>query len=192
MHDGVLRKPRSLAMTTLSVDHLYLLTDDQVKAQMTRVFTKQLRYAPSVRETFCPRVESPPVSPVEPDWVDNVAVALVCSSIGHSSFYSFNETVNQSTANNYWQSQLSDSNASAVKASQALYRWAFPTYCQGKEGSAFAGPTFGDYLNNDPKGWGKQLAAHVANPAFINTQILELIATEPDWGKKLNLVLYKL
>ncbi|MEM7181975.1 MAG: hypothetical protein AAF518_13745 [Spirochaetota bacterium] len=173
-------------MSNLSIENLYNLEDSGVKTQVTDVFIEQLEYSPSVHSTFF-SASKPPATPAQnANWVDDIATAMVCSSIARSSLYGFSGTVNKTAADNYWESRLTDSNSNSVAESQNLYNWAFPSYCTAD------GTTFLDYMKDNPKSWGEQLAAKVTETTFINVTINKLIAADPNWLEKLNLVFYKL
>jgi hypothetical protein len=178
----------------LSLENLYSMSDVPVKEQIASLFGSQIRQASSVRGTFFPSAQAAPVGAPDPAWVDNIAIALVCSSIGQSALYDFHLTVNQVAAVNYWQREFAENSASAVKASQVLYDWAFPRYAEGSAQTTdrYGGPPFQAYLDDNPKRWATELSSHLASPAFINTEVLKLMAAEPDWSRKLNLTLYKL
>lgn len=170
----------------LSVDDLYQLTDDNVKDIVKSVFLNQIQYSSSVYSTFFSSVGAPAVNPVNPGWTDSIAVALVGSAISHSSLYGFSKTVNQQACDSYWQSQLSADNQDAVNEGHAIYDWAFPVYCKSVD------HTFNEYLTNNPGGWAQQLAEKVTSDSFVNIEVSKIIAQDPDWPSKLNLVLYKL
>jgi hypothetical protein len=169
---------------TLSVENLYALSDAAVPGQVYGVFVNQLQAAPSVHGTFFASTGTPPIGPVNPGWVDGVAIALVCSSIARSSLYGFARTVNGGTADARWRSWLDGT--TGLASGQALYDWAFPAYCTAD------GQSFQQYLASDPASWGAQLADEVTSGPFINTMINKLIPADPNWLRKLNLVFYKL
>ena len=171
-------------MANLSVENLYALSDAQVKSQVAAVFLSQLEAAPSVHGVFFAQASAPAIAAANGGWVDDVASALVCSSISRSSLYGFGPTVDQGAADSWWKSQLGS--AAAIQAGRALYDWAFPAYCQAD------GASFQDYLANGPAQWAASLATAVTSGSFINTEIAKLLAQDADWLAKLNLVFYKL
>lgn len=173
-------------MANLSAQNLYDLTDDQVQSQVHSVFLTQLQNGPSVRGTFFGSVGAPAYGAVNGSWVDQVATALVCSSISRSSMFGFSKTINQQAADLFWETQLASTSANALQAGRSIYDWAFPSLCQAN------GSTFQDYLNNDPASWAQQLSALVVSGSFINTTIAKLLAQDPNWLQKLNLVFYKI
>ena len=178
-------------MANLSAQNLYDLTDDQVQSQVHSVFLTQLQNGPSVHGTFFSSVGAPAYGALPAyggvvNWVDLVATALVCSSISRSSMFGFSKTINQQAADSFWETQLASSSANAVQAGHSIYNWAFPALCQAN------GSTFQDYLNNNPASWAQQLSTLVTSGSFINTTVAKLLAQDPNWLQKLNLVFYKI
>lgn len=169
----------------LSVENLYNLKNAPVIQRLQDVFLNQLEFSPSVHNVFFPSATLPPVDSADPLWVDKVATALVCSSVASSSLYGFSKTINKSSADSYWTSQL-DSSPGAWKVSQQLYWYFFPDYCQ------VDGVTFKQYFQDNPRLWGQQLLTKVTEPSFINTEVQKIIGSDPYWLQTLNLVFYKL
>jgi hypothetical protein len=172
-------------VSPLSVENLYGLAADGVVGQVQSAFTTQLQLSPSVHSTFFGSVTTAWPGTPATDWTDSVAAALACSAIARSSLYGFSATVNGGAADGYWQGQLAGS--SGLAASQALYAWAFPTYCTDGQGT-----TFQAYLTNNPTGWAAQLGDELTSTTFINTDLNKLIGNDPNWIYKVNLAYYKL
>ena len=168
---------------TLSTQGLLALPDAAVTAAVTSQFTAQLKCSPSVKGYFFDATDS--VNPQDPTFVDNLAVAFVCSAIARSSLYGFAATVNMAAADSYWQTNLADTSAPAVAEGQALYGWAFPDYCKAD------GVSFRDYMNDDPTGWAQKLTQYVTTAPFIDTMVNKIFA-DPGWLDQLNLILYKI
>lgn len=169
--------------TSLSTENLYELSDGEVKTTVLSTFTRQLKASSSVRDTFFHGV-SMPIEPVNAGFVDDVATALTCSSIGRSSLYGFSDTVDHKKSDDYWSSKLTS--AHALTEGRHLYSWAFPQHCQAD------GHTFAEYLAQDPVAWGSRLKSAVVSSSFVNTTMVRLIGAEADWLAKLNLVFYKI
>lgn len=179
-------------MAELNFQSLVRLSDEPVKQQVVEGFTQLVKSASSVRDTFFPGAEPPSVPVSDQDWVNRVAAALVCSSIGRSAFYSFDQTVNSAAARSYWENQLAWANESAIRASQALYDWAYPHYCATPDGDPAGKLRFEDYLRDKPLDWARKLADHLASEAYINMEVLKLDAHDPQAARILNSWLYKL
>ncbi len=124
------------------------------------------------------------MAPVNVEFVDNLATALVCSSIGRSSLAGFNKTIKLAEADQYWSTGLRS--RQAIAEGQALYNAYFPGECTGASGNLF-----GQYLQEAAR-WARELAAVVTTPAFKNQLISRLNAHEPNWNQAVNLILYKL
>lgn len=172
-------------MTTLSVENLYDLADDDVVSQVGPAFTTQLELSPSVHSTFFASTNAAWPGPAGDDWTDSVAAALACSAISRSTLYKFSQVVDGNASDAWWKGQLAG--ARGLAASRALYDWAFPDLCT--DGS---GTTFTAYLTNNPASWAANLAAHLTTPQFINNDLDKLIAGQPNWLDKINLSYYKL
>ncbi|WFE31239.1 hypothetical protein [Micromonospora sp. WMMD975] len=168
----------------LSVGNLLALDAKEVPKQVLAAFVQQLRASPSVRGTFFPSATPPASAPTDPTWSDHLATALICSSIASSSLYGFSGTVRADGAAAWWQSELAGQ--TALHASNTLYDWAFPAYCAGD------GRTFQEYLGGDRGSWAQKLADRVTSDSYINMMINKVIAVDPDWLAKLNVVYYKL
>jgi hypothetical protein len=171
-------------MVVLSVQNLYELSDAPVRTAVTNLFMLQLQAAPSVSAFFTTTLPIYEL-PVEPDWVDDVASALVCSSIARSSLYSFGGTINQLAADACWAGLLADTNTDAITVSQALYDRLFWSNCAG-DGQSFAA------YGANASFWARSFAAQLSSPVFINETMLKLIGDDPNWLQILNLALYKL
>ena len=172
-----------MSTAPLSIENLYALSDAEVKTTVVATFTRQLEASSSVRDTFFPGA-SMPVDPLNRDFVDDVATALVCSSMAHSSLYGFKDAVNRKKADDYWSDHMKS--ADALAEGRHLYSWAFPQYCKG------GGHTFAEYLADDPTEWGSRLKARVVSDSFVNVKMAELFAAEANWLEQLNLVFYKI
>lgn len=171
-------------MSVLSVSDLFSMTDSSVRSTVSETLVQQLKSAPTVRSIFFSTEPAAP-TPVDPAFVDDLATAMVCSSISLSSLYGFSKCVDSTAAANFWQTRMTDSNAQAVAEGQALYAWAFPDHCRSVE------HTFRDYAADNAASWGAELAAHVTADPFINTEILKIF-DQPNWLDQLNLVFYKI
>lgn len=167
---------------TLNTETLLNLPDTAVRSFVTSQFVVQLQSSPSTRMFFG---NTEAVVPQNPGYVDDLAVAFVCSAIGRSSLYGFAATVNVGLADQFWQKGLADTNASAVAEGQALYAWAFPAQCN--DGTT----SFNDFLQNDPSSWAVQLSAYVTTAPYIDTTINKMFS-DPGWLDQLNLTLYKI
>jgi hypothetical protein len=185
---------------TLSVDNLYNLSADTVPGAVQGAFTAELRASGSVGAMFFAASPSAEVADVASavtitkagvaldfDWIDSVAAALACSAISRTSLYGFSVTVNQSAADGWWQQQIAGSKG--LQASGALWDWAFPSGCTDTNAP---GTSFQDYLASGPASWAQQLADHVTTNAFINVDLNKLVAADPNWLQKVNLIYYKL
>ncbi|MDX6669910.1 MAG: hypothetical protein QOI91_273 [Solirubrobacteraceae bacterium] len=170
-----------------SVDNLYNLQADSVPGAVQSAFTAQLQASPSVQSTFFSSAAAPAVAPVDADQTDSVAAALASSAISRSSLYGFGGTVNQSTADAWWHSRLAG--GYGLQASRSLYDTVFPANCTDPNAP---GTTFQDYLDNNPASWAQQLADRVTASSFINVELNKLIAGDPNWLAKVNLIYYKL
>ena len=169
-------------MPTLTTETLLNLPDTAVRSFVTNQFVVQLQSTPSAR-IFFGNTEA--VVPQNPGFVEDLAVAFVCSAIGRSSLYGFAATVNVGLADQFWQKGLADTNASAVAEGQALYGWAFPAQCN--DGTT----SFNDFLQNDPSSWATQLSAYVTTAPYVDTTINKMLS-DPGWLDQLNLTLYKI
>jgi hypothetical protein len=179
-------------MSTLSVENLYALSDDQVVPQVQNTFLTMLRLAPAVNGTFFvwsadPR-PGPSFADYEPsttDWLNWVASALACAAIGRTSEHGFSRVVNRNKADDLLNGEIT---AHATPVSQMLYGWSFPDCCTDGKGT-----TFSAYLSGgDAKGWAARFAAHLTTDQFINVEVAKLIASQPNWLDKVNLLYYKL
>jgi hypothetical protein len=173
-------------MTNLTIDTLLALSADAVPGQVRESFTASLQRAPSVHGTFFSSAgPAPRDPPADIGWLDGVASALVCSAIARSSLYEFSRTVYRERADAYWQGELAGANGLAV--SQRLYGRLFPMWCRDGHGTSFY-----DFLLDNPGGWGDQLARTVTQNTYINVELNKLVAIDPNWLSKVNLVYYKL
>lgn len=171
-------------MVAMSLENLYELSDLPVRTAVTNLFMLELQTGPSVSAFFTTTLPIYETSP-EPDWNDDVASALVCSSIARSSLYSFAGTINQLAADAYWAGLLADTNTNAINVSQALYNRLFWAWCGG------GGQSFAAYFA-DAAFWAPAFAAQLSSPVFINETVLKIIGDDPNWLQILNLALYKL
>lgn len=179
-------------MSELSVENLIALGADGASEQVVSVFTQLLENAESVHGTFFSGTGAAPVNlPGEwSGWVDDVATALLCSSMAHTSMYNFAATVNGPRADAYWQEQLRPTvgnvgGSTVLAVAQWLFAWAFPTHCG--DGTN----TFALYLP-EAKRWATALADEMTDPTTIDTWIDKYIGQDPRWLEKLNLIFYKL
>jgi hypothetical protein len=174
---------------TPSVDSLYQMSDSNVKDAVQTTVQSQIGQAPAV-SLFFPNA-GPDTSPV-PSWNSKVAVGLVCSSIGSTSLYGFDQTINQSAANAFWQNLLSDTNTDAITTSQTLYDSYFPLLCVDDSANPFPLPFMFYLADEGDSHWGSQLSDYLQDSAFINTTMLKIVADDPNYLQTLNLALYKL
>lgn len=174
-------------MTEPSVAHLRHLNDGPVISRAREVFRHQLRACASVRPLFFPATPPPPVPPADSRWLDDLAVALVCSSIATSSPYGLGQRVDERRCAKTWTEAL-DPNLSpgARRCGQALYEWAFPSYCVGD------GISFANYLGTDATTWADGLADDVIGQRFVDDLGTRIEAADPRWSRDLDLILYKL
>ena len=174
-------------MTDPSVAHLRHLDDSSVISRAREVFLHQVRASASVRPVFFPDTPPPPVPPVDPGWVDDLAVALVCSSIATSSLHGLGERVDERRCAQICTQALDPAlSTDARRCGQKLYEWAFPGYCVGD------GLCFGNYLGIDAAAWGEALADEVVGQQFIDDLGTRMEAADPHWSHDLDLILYKL
>jgi hypothetical protein len=171
-------------MPQLTTDDLYALRDDDVLDAVRAQFAQQLKNSPSVKATFF-ATEAPALSPADTGSTDELATALVCSSIGSSSLYGFSKCINAPASDQFWQGRLVDSNAQAVVAGQQLYQTNFPDLCRSKNAS------FRDYQRDGGTKWAAALAGKVTADPFINTEMQKILA-QPGWLAALNLVFFKI
>lgn len=187
-------KQEQIMSGDLSVEDLYSLSDEKFISIIKGSLISQLKNS-SVKEVFFPNA-SAPIIPVPEDRnpvgiiysicrIDATAIAVVCSAIARTSLYGFNQTIDMNKSDAFWGDWLKNESPDYTRQ---LYFTYFDKYCQNDSGSCF----FADYLNNSPEKWAQQLADHVTTNEFINQTIAKLIASEPNWLVKLNLILYKL
>ena len=178
-----------------SVDDLLARNDDRVQQSVIEFFLVRLKMAPSVFATFFPDVRDPSILPVpapaDPSFVDQLASALVCSSIARTTLFGFADCVFAPAADSFWQSREEVSGSRMGARSRVEARILYDHFFTFGDSGGTLGLTFAIYLN-DPGNWAKSLADAVTAPAFINVEIAKLLAHEPRWLQKLNLILYML
>jgi hypothetical protein len=180
-------------VSELSVENLIALGAEGATQQVVSAFTRLVENAEAVHGTFFAKAAPAPVALPSAEWsgwVDNIATALVCSSMAHSSMFNFAATVNGAGADAYWQGQLNPAIANlpgstVLAVSQWLFAWAFPTHCG--DGTN----TFALYLPEAGR-WAKDLADEMTDPTTIDTWIDKYIGNDPRWLEKLNLIFFKL
>lgn len=118
------------------------------------------------------------------DVIDNIAAALVCSSIYRTSSptWNFSQAINGPAALNYWQTALSSDNQ-ILALNVTLCNWAFPTQCNMLADGSASTHALQDYIKNQTLpgsvatstiDWASNLAVKVTSNQFINTTIPKL------------------
>lgn len=169
------------AAVPLSLDNLAKLADGSA-GHVPGAFIDQLKNSPSVNFFFGKVTPTPP-KPADATWTDEIATALVCSSIHASSEHGFSGDINQTAV----ETVLKEVDGSrGVAASQAIHTALFPSLC------AAEGHTFQQYLGAKQKDWGKQLADKITSKDYINVMIAKEQGKDAGWSSELNLMFYKL
>ncbi len=168
----------------LSVTNLYELGDKNIGAIIKDTFIKQLQSSPSVKDVFFHDSIASYVPPINAQFVDNLACAVVCRSLSQTSLFGFSKTVDYQKCDNFIRTQFAGPNVD-IETSY-LYDYFFPITCTSD------GHSFQEYLGQSGANWAKKFSAYVMTDQFLNVEIEKLIAGEPHWLYHLNLILYKL
>jgi hypothetical protein len=182
----------------LSAGNLFDLSDEPVWRKAREIFTWGVKGSPSVRELFFPSEPTLAAAPADTtigapaaaalrsapfaSWLDDLAVALVCSSISRSALYGFAGCVDQARADAHWKGELRGE--TCLAANRALYGILFLDHCTA------GGHSLRNYLVDDQP-WGDTLARHLIKPSFVNVDLARVINSGAGWIDRLRLALDK-
>jgi hypothetical protein len=171
----------------LGLDDLHHLSEDPIRGAIIDAFLSLVKSSPSVSSVFFNgykidlKIDS---LSCNYEFIDDVACGLVCSAISRIQDHDFNRTVDQYRADSYWRQRL-DSNEGKILGT-SLFWWGYPDHCRSEK------HTLRDYINSDKNRWGREYADRIMSPEYINGELQKLIAGEPNWPRKIQMIFRKL